>query len=264
MSAPLRKVPLFGLDVSIEDYEATTQWLLSAAHARNPVLVEHLAVYNLVTAVRDPSFLQTLRDFDLITADGQPIRVAIRLLYGHRMKDRVTARELMLHLCKAAAREGLGIYLYGDEAGTVNALRARLAEQFAGLAIVGSEPSVFRPLTAAEDAALLQRIHASGAALVFVGLGCPLQERFVWEHRGRLNAIQLCVGSAFKALAGERRIAPRWMQSLALEWLFRLAQDPRRLARRYFVSNIVFIRLLWRAWLQRRRSGGPLAGPFAS
>jgi exopolysaccharide biosynthesis WecB/TagA/CpsF family protein len=246
-----RKVPLFGLEVSIEDYEATTRWLLAAAHARTPLLVEHLAVYNLVTAVRDPSFLKTLRDFDLITADGQPIRFAIRLLHGYRMKDRVTARELMLDLCAAAAKQGLGVYLYGDEAGTVQALRARLAERFTGLAIVGSEPSVFRPLSPEEDAALLKRIHESRAAFVFVGLGCPLQERFVRAHRGRLHAIQLCVGSAFKSLAGERRIAPRWMQSMGLEWLFRLAQDPRRLARRYLVSNIWFIGLLWRAWLRR-------------
>lgn len=250
-AAPPRKVPLFGLEVSIEDYEATTQWLLDAAHERRPLLVEHLAVYNLVTAVRDQRFLQTLRDFDLVTADGQPIRFAIRLLHGHRMGDRVTARELMLHLCAAAAEHGLGVYLYGDEAGTVRALRARLAKRFAGLAIVGNEPSMFRPLSREEDAALLERIHASGAAFVFVGLGCPLQERFVHAHRGRLQAIQLCVGSAFKSLAGERRIAPRWMQSMGLEWLFRLAQDPRRLARRYLISNVWFIGLLWRAWLRR-------------
>ena len=248
----LRSVRLFGVDVSVEDYEATTNWLLRCAREQRNVIVEHLAVHNLVSAVRDPHFLRTLQDYDVVTADGQPICFAIRLLHGVRLDDRVTARELMLKLCATAAWRGLPIYLYGDEEGTVQRLRERLLARFPRLQIAGCEGSVFRALTSDEDAALVQRINASGAAFVFIALGCPFQEFFVRAHRDRVRAIQLCVGSAFKGLAGDRRIAPRWVQRTSLEWLFRLAQDPVRLGKRYLVSNTLFIALLWRAWWRQR------------
>jgi exopolysaccharide biosynthesis WecB/TagA/CpsF family protein len=123
-------------------------------------------------------------------------------------------------------------------------LRLKLVSSFPDIRIVGCEASVFRPLTDLEDAELTNRINASGAAFVFIGLGCPVQEEFVFNHRKKIQAIQLCVGSAFKFLAEERQVAPQWVQSFALEWIHRLAQDPHRLWRRYLYTNSIFLYLL--------------------
>lgn len=238
------KHELFGIGISVADYPAVTDVLFQAARRRVPAIVEHIAVHNVVLGVRDPAFRALLNDFDLVTMDGQGVRGALRLLNGITSHDRLTARELMQWICARAAREGLGIYLYGDEPVTVSRVRQRLLERFPGLRVVGCEPSLFRPLTDSENADLIARIHASGAAFVFVALGCPLQERFVHEHRHTIHAVQLCVGSAFKFIAGERVIAPRWVQRAGLEWLHRMLHEPRRLWRRYLYSNAAFVGLV--------------------
>jgi N-acetylglucosaminyldiphosphoundecaprenol N-acetyl-beta-D-mannosaminyltransferase len=216
--------------------------------------VEHLAVHNLVLAVRDARFMSLLNQFELVTADGQGIRLALSIVSNVHLMDRVTARDLMVEICKRAAQTGLGIYLYGDEAGTIQRLRERLLCRFPNLRILGSEASVFRALSVTEDSELVDHINASGAAFVFVALGCPLQEHFVFEHRSKIRAVQLCVGSAFKIFAGDRVIAPAWMQRAGLEWVHRLCQDPKRLFVRYLWTNTFFtylvVRSLLRSWVR--------------
>jgi N-acetylglucosaminyldiphosphoundecaprenol N-acetyl-beta-D-mannosaminyltransferase len=236
-----RKRRLFGLGINTADYAEVLEKLFEAADKRVPAIVEHLAVNNLMLAVRDAGFLKILDRFNVVTMDGQGVRFAMHALTGARSKDRVTARELMLAVCQKAEMTGHGIYLYGDEPGTLNRLQARLLERFPYLRILGAEPSAFRPLSKFEDAALVARVNNSGATFLFVALGCPLQERFVFEHKDRMRAIQLCVGSAFKFLSGDRRIAPRWMQRIGMEWLHRLAQDPGRLGMRYLTTNSAFV-----------------------
>lgn len=245
------KRDLLGVGVTAVDYATIIALLFDAAHRQVPTIVEHLAVNNLIIGVRDPVFRDMLNRFDVVTMDGQGIRYALSLLHGVKTQDRVTARELMALICAQAAQEGDGIYLYGDEVDTVMRLEANLRARFPGIRIAGCEPSLFRPLTATEDAGLTARIKASGAAFVFVGLGCPLQEQFVYNHRYSIPAVQLCVGSAFKYLAGERAMAPRWMQRAGLEWTYRLTQDPGRLWKRYLYSNSVFLVLVLADLLRR-------------
>ena len=107
--------------------------------------------------------------------------------------------------------------------------------------IAGAESPPFRPLTAAEDDALVERINGSGARIVLVGLGCPKQDHFAYEHRDRLEAVQLCVGAVFDFYAGHKSVAPEWMQRYGLEWLHRLASEPRRLWRRYLTTNSIYL-----------------------
>jgi N-acetylglucosaminyldiphosphoundecaprenol N-acetyl-beta-D-mannosaminyltransferase len=254
-----RKKYLFGVGVNTEGYAELLEKLFEAADQRVPAIVEHLAVHNLILARRNADILRMLNAFDLVTMDGQGVRFAMRTLQGMRTKERVTARELMLAVCRRAEVTGHGIYLYGDEPATLRCLQARLLEWFPKLTIVGGEPSVFRPLSELEDAALVTRVNDSGAAFVFVALGCPLQERFVFERRKKIRAIQLCVGSAFKFLAGERNIAPHWMQEIGLEWLHRLIQDPRRLAVRYATTNTAFAFLFILALFDRLVCGSRVA-----
>jgi exopolysaccharide biosynthesis WecB/TagA/CpsF family protein len=173
------------------------------------------------------------------------------MLHGAGLRERVYGPELMLRLCRMAADAGLGVYLYGGTPEVLDRLVARLSRRCPGLCVVGAEAPPFRTLTADEDEAVCARIRSSGARLVFIGLGCPKQDLFAHAHRDRIAAVQICVGAAFDFHAGVKPMAPRWMQRSGFEWLFRLAQEPRRLGRRYLVTNTVFLTMFARALLHR-------------
>jgi exopolysaccharide biosynthesis WecB/TagA/CpsF family protein len=250
MSWPARHL-LFGVPVSATTYEEAERAVVAAARAKRPALVDHLSVHGLAEAQRDPAFRAALARFDLVAPDGQPVRWALNLLFGTRLRERVYGPALMERLCAEAAREGIGVYLYGGRPEVLALLRERLLERHPELRIVGGESPPFRALSTAEDVAVVERIERSGAGLVFIGLGCPKQELFAAVHAHRISAVQVCVGAAFDFLAGAKPMAPRWMQAHGLEWLFRLASEPRRLWRRYLVGNSVFLVQLGRELARR-------------
>jgi exopolysaccharide biosynthesis WecB/TagA/CpsF family protein len=234
--------------ISVTDYAGAAEHILAAARAGRPLLATALAVHGVVEARTRPDVGRAIEDFDLVTPDGQPVRMALNRLHGAGLADRVYGPTLMLRLCEGAAAEGLPVYLYGSTPEVVGALAAALARRYPSLVVAGAEPSVFRPLAPDESAALGARIRASGARLVFIGLGCPRQELFAHAHRDIIGLPQVCVGAAFDFHAGTKRQAPRWMQDHALEWLYRLVQEPRRLVRRYAVTNTLFLLALARQW----------------
>jgi exopolysaccharide biosynthesis WecB/TagA/CpsF family protein len=218
--------------------------LLAVASAGRAATVEFLAVNNLVIANEDAVFGATLDTFDYVFPDGAPVAWAVNRAGPTRLAERITAREMMLGLCAAAAEKGIPVFFYGSTAEVNNELTKRMRSRFPELDVAGHEESVFRPLSAEEDEALIRRINNSGARIVFVGLGCPLQEQFVSAHRESINAVQLCVGSAFKFLAGYHSIPPAWVQRMGLEWLVRIWQEPGRLWHRYLKTNSKFLWML--------------------
>jgi N-acetylglucosaminyldiphosphoundecaprenol N-acetyl-beta-D-mannosaminyltransferase len=238
------KCDLFGVQVSCTTYGQALEAVAQAVRAGVPALVAHLPVHGLMTAVGDRSFCEMVNAFDIVAPDGQPVRWALNRLYRAGLPDRVYGPEFVLRLCERAARDGFGVYLYGSRPDVVARLKAALEERFPALRVVGHEAPPFRPLTAEEDAAAVERMNRSGAAVVFVGLGCPKQETFAYEHRDRIRAVQVCVGAAFEFHSGHKAMAPRWMQQRGLEWLHRLLQEPRRLGWRYLWSNTAFLCLL--------------------
>ena len=238
--------PLFGVNVCTCHFSTARDTLLSIAAACDAATVEFLAVNNLVIANDDEAFGTTLNTFDYIFPDGVPIVWTVNKMQKTRRAQRITARELMSALCAGAAEKGIPVYFYGSTENVVQALSAKLNDQIPGLVIAGCERSVFRPLTDREDRDLVDRINSSGAGLLFVGLGCPLQEQFISAHRDSIRAVQLCVGSAFKFLAGHHSIPPLWVQRMGLEWLVRVIQEPRRLWQRYLKTNSKFLWMLLR------------------
>jgi len=250
------KLPIFGVGVSATTYDELADAILRAVRERRQACVTALAVHGLITATNDPGYRGMLDAFQALAPDGQPVRFALNVLHGAGLRDRVRAVDLMLTVCERAARERVGIYLFGSRADVVEALRSELARRFVGLEIVGCEPGVYRPLTALEDAALVERINSSDAGLLLVGLGCPHQEEFAYRHRMQVNAVQMCVGSAFDIVAGKKLNAPMWIQRAGLEWLFRLIQEPRRLWRRYLDTNTRFIIKFFHALVRRHQERG--------
>jgi exopolysaccharide biosynthesis WecB/TagA/CpsF family protein len=235
------KVDLFGIGVSATDYQEAVEATMSSAKGRSSGVVSCHAVHAVVTASTDADLKEKVNTFEMITPDGQPVRWALNLLYRAKLRDRVYGPELTLRLCERAAAEGVSVYLYGGSPEVIEKLQVRLREHFPGLQIAGYESPPFRALTPAEDAEMVERINSSGAGLVFIGLGCPKQDVFAYEHRDKIRAVQVCVGAAFDFHAGVKPMAPAWMQRNGLEWLYRLLQEPNRLWRRYLVTNTIFI-----------------------
>jgi len=240
-----RKVDLLGVQVSVTNYEEATDMVIEAARQREPALVACQAVHAVVTASCDPDLRDKLNGFDLVTPDGQPVRWAMNLLHGVGLVDRVYGPELMLHLCRSAADNAVSVYLYGGSPEVIELLRERLPRLCPGLRIAGAESPPFRALSSTEDQATVERINTSGAGLLFLGLGCPKQDLFAHAHRESIRAVQVCVGAAFDFHAGVKPMAPAWMQRRGLEWLFRLAHEPRRLWKRYLVTNTIFLAKLF-------------------
>ena len=243
-----RKVDLLGVEVSATTYDELVPKLIAAAHRRESALATFLPVHGVVTAARDVKYRYRINAFDVVGPDGQPVRWAINQLHlnalGTPLTDRVYGPELMMRLCAAAANEGVSIYLYGSTPQVLGALQLKLEERCPGLHVAGAESPPFRPLSADETADVIQRMNASGAGLIFIGLGCPRQDVFAHDNRHAIKAVQLCVGAAFDFHAGTKKTAPAWMQKRGLEWLFRLVQEPGRLWKRYLVTNTLFCGLM--------------------
>jgi exopolysaccharide biosynthesis WecB/TagA/CpsF family protein len=251
-----QKVDLFGVGVSVTTYDEAAAAILQAARQGLSGIVSCHAVHALVTASRDPALRAKVNTFELVSPDGQPVRWALNLLHGARLADRVYGPELMLRLCRGAEAAGNPIYLYGGSGAVTESLQANLRRLYPQLVIAGYETPPFRPLTPEEDRAVVERINRSGAGVVFIGLGCPKQDLFAYEHRDAIKAVQVCVGAAFDFHAGVKKMAPGWMQCHGLEWLYRLSQEPGRLWQRYLVTNSLFLWQLGQSLCRGRRQRG--------
>ena len=197
-------------------------------------------VHSVVTASRDISFQKVLKEADMVTPDGAPVAWMLRRM-GFVGQPRINGPDLMWRHCAAASASGTPIFLYGSYPETLDALQQELSRAFAGLKLVGSYSPPFRALREDEEAEVLRAINESGAAVVWVSLGCPKQERWMAEYRGRIQAVMIGVGAAFDYHAGTIKRAPQWMQNAGLEWLQRLCAEPRRLWKRYLFNNTVFV-----------------------
>jgi N-acetylglucosaminyldiphosphoundecaprenol N-acetyl-beta-D-mannosaminyltransferase len=233
-----------GILMDAVDYKSAEDTIIEAAFQRRAMAVSALAVHGLMTGVFDPEQKFRLNQFDLLAPDGQPVRWALNLLHRAGLKQRVYGPNLTLRLCERAAEEGLPVYFYGSTPEVLVLLKDALHERFPKLILAGMEPSKFRRLSPEEKQELVTRITSSGAAITFVGLGCPRQETFVYEFRGVLAMPLLAVGAAFPFIAGASSQAPVWMQDKGLEWLFRLASEPKRLWQRYLLLNPAYLFLV--------------------
>jgi len=197
-------------------------------------------VHSVVTTTTDLEFKVAVNNADMATPDGAPIPWALRRL-GHHGQQRINGPDLMMKYLAQAERLGQTVFFYGSTDATLAKLRTALAKRFPRLQIGGTYSPPFRALSVEEDDAVVESINRSGANVVFVGLGCPKQEKWMAEHRGRINAVMIGVGAAFDYHAGVIKRAPLWWQNHGLEWLYRLGSEPRRLFMRYAVTNTLFM-----------------------
>ena len=224
---------ILGVLVNAVDYDVAVAAVMGAAREGRPFAATAAASHAVMTGVADGAHRYRLNALDLVVPDGQPVRWALNLLHRTDLAERVYGPELMLRCCVEAAREGQPIFLYGSTPETLDRLRSALTHLVPGLVVAGALPSRFRRLTVAEKEEVVATVRASGARLLFAGLGCPRQEVWAYEYRPHLALPIVAVGAAFDFHAGVQPQAPAWMQRRGLEWLYRLGQEPRRLWRRY-------------------------------
>lgn len=242
---------VLGMRVDATSYEDATQRIITWAKAGGSRTVAVAAVNNVMMAYDDRQFMTIMNDADLVTADGMPLVWGLRML-GVPSASRVYGPELTPAILRRAADDGIPVALVGGTTSVLDALMRRFAEEYHGLQVVSRLSPPFRPMTPEEDQQLIREIQASGAKIVFVGLGCPKQEAWMAQHRGQVSGVMVGVGAAFDFLAGVKPQAPPFMRRAGLEWIFRLATEPRRLWRRYLQQNPRFVALFARQVIAER------------
>jgi N-acetylglucosaminyldiphosphoundecaprenol N-acetyl-beta-D-mannosaminyltransferase len=241
--APLAPAPsrrILGMRVDATRYGTAVRHMLERGRRGQGGSVCVATVHMVMESCDDPELRRAINAADIVTPDGVPLVWALRRL-GLPGARRVYGPTLTDEVCRAAAAEDVPVGFYGGSPEVLDAAVARLGRRHPGLRIVFQMAPPFRPLSREEDQEVVAAIRDSGARVLFVGLGCPRQERWMAAHRDALPCMMAGVGAAFDFIAGAKPQAPAWMQSAGLEWLFRLACEPRRLWRRYLIHNPRFV-----------------------
>jgi N-acetylglucosaminyldiphosphoundecaprenol N-acetyl-beta-D-mannosaminyltransferase len=249
---------IVGMRVDATSYDEAANRIVRWAERGESRYVCVASVNNVVLAQDDDAFASAMNRAHLVTPDGMPLVWGLRML-GIASATRVCGPILTPLLCQAAARKGIPVGFYGGTPEALRDLLATVSTRFPGLEVAYSCSPPFRALTAEEDRRVRAEIRASGARILFVGLGAPKQERWMADRLGAMDGVMIGVGAAFDVLAGKTTRAPGWMQQVGLEWMFRLIREPRRLWKRYVYGNPRFVvlfgkQVLAAEWARRGRA----------
>jgi N-acetylglucosaminyldiphosphoundecaprenol N-acetyl-beta-D-mannosaminyltransferase len=255
-SSPVPARRIIGTRVDATSYQHAAAEILRWGMLGESRYVCVANVNNLIEAYDDPAYHEVMDRADLVTPDGVPLVWALRLL-GVAGATRVYGPDLTPMLCERAAALGVPVGFYGSAPEVLDDLTTNLVRRYPALRVAYWHSPPFRLLTPDEDERVAESSNRSGAQLLFVGLGAPKQEQWMAAHKGTVAAVMLGVGAAFDFLAGRKRQAPKLLQRLGLEWLFRLLSEPRRLWRRYLCRNPRFVALFVLQLTGRRRADGP-------
>jgi len=243
---------ILGMRLDATSYEDASRRVLHRARNELSAYVCVATVHMTMEAYDAADFQRIVNGAFLVVPDGRPLVWALKSL-GVRGASQVRGTHLMSHVVEKAAHEGVPIGLYGGTPELLESLTRILRERYPGLKVACNIAPPFRPLTPEEDQTITREIVESGAPILFVGIGCPKQERWMAAHKDLIPGVMLGVGAAFDFHTGRVRQAPGWMQVVGLEWLFRLMMEPRRLWKRYAKHNPRFVVLLLAQLLGLRR-----------
>ncbi|ETZ24572.1 WecB/TagA/CpsF family glycosyltransferase [Pedobacter sp. V48] len=239
----LVKKRLLSIDVSSGSYNEFIGAILKYAIERVSSYVCVANVHMLIEAHNTPKFADVVNQADIVTPDGMPLAQGFKYEYNLK-QDRVDGMSLLPALLAECEKSDLSVYFYGGDQKTLNTAETHIREAYPTLRVAGLYSPPFRKLTEAEKLEDEQRIRDSGAHLIFVALGCPKQEMWMAEMKGKVPALMIGIGGALPVFTGSQKRAPKWMQDNSLEWVYRLVQEPKRLFKRYLTTNSKFLYLL--------------------
>ncbi|MEH6542445.1 MAG: WecB/TagA/CpsF family glycosyltransferase [Porticoccaceae bacterium] len=203
-------------------------------------------------AFDSPNFCALLNNADLVIPDGKPLSIAQNLL-GYKDARQVRGEGLMHALCAVSGEKSINIGFYGGGSQVIlDLVKSKLLAQYPEIKITYDFSPPFLDVSDSDEAAVIEQINLSKVDILFLGIGCPKQEMWMAAHKAQLNCVMIGVGAAFDFVAGTKRHAPRWVQNMALEWLFRLCCEPRRLWWRYLKHNPRFVWYFLQQWLFKR------------
>lgn len=254
MNALRKTVKVLAADIDVITWDQAVSTISKWAKQHQSAYVCICNVHSVVSATQSQEFETIINQADMATPDGAPVAWLMRRK-GFTSQERINGPDLMWKYCEHAEINGESIFLYGGMQTTLDILREKLAQRFPSLKIAGMYSPPFRALTADEDQSVIDQINQSGAGTVWVSLGCPKQEKWMADHKGKINAVMVGVGAAFDYHAGTIVRAPLWMQKNGLEWLHRLCSEPKRLWRRYLVTNSLFIFHVVKSLFGKRSNG---------
>jgi N-acetylglucosaminyldiphosphoundecaprenol N-acetyl-beta-D-mannosaminyltransferase len=237
----MNRVNVLGVGVSVLNLQTALDAIAAAVREKRKGYICVTGVHGVIEAQSDASFRKILNEAFLCTPDGMPM-VWMGKIHGYAEMRRVYGPDLMLDVCAWSEKNPCRHFFYGGAEGAAQLLVEKLKAKFPKMEIAGTFTPPFRPLDAGEEKKFAATIRAARPDIVWVGLSTPKQEKFMEEFLPKLDATLLIgVGAAFDFLSGRVEQAPRWMQRSGLEWFYRLCQEPRRLAKRYFKNNPLFV-----------------------
>lgn len=249
----MKKNLLINFPINTGRYQYFIDAITDAAISGGSKSVYVANVHMVIEAFRSKSFLEKVQNAWMVLPDGKPLTWALRLLYGIR-QDRVAGMDILPALLIRSQELRLSVYFYGGTTSLLNTTSSYLKTQYPDLHISGLYSPPFRDLTKEEESAIIEKINSSGASILFVVLGCPKQESWMADMSGKINALMIGIGGALPVLVGVKKRAPKWVQHAGLEWFYRLCQEPKRLFKRYAVTNSLFIYLVSKELLMRKLS----------
>lgn len=231
---------ILGVNIAVTNMAQTVQYIENNLEKLRGKYICVSNVHTTIMAHDNPAYRNVQNSAAIALPDGKPLSVVSRKR-GYTEAERVTGPDLMGELF--ARENGLKHFFYGDKEETLQILQQKLKEKYPDIQIAGMISPPFRSLSREEEKAYIQQINDSGADIIWIGLGAPKQENWMYEHQGMFQGVMIGVGAGFSYHAGLIKRAPEWMQKMSLEWLYRLMQDPVRLFKRYFTTNLKFLLL---------------------
>lgn len=231
---------ILGVNIAVTNMAQTVQYIENNLEELRGKYICVSNVHTTIMAHDNPAYRNVQNSAAIALPDGKPLSVVSRKR-GYTEAERVTGPDLMGELF--ARENGLKHFFYGDKEETLQILQQKLKEKYPDIQIAGMISPPFRSLSQEEEKAYIQQINDSGADIIWIGLGAPKQEKWMYEHQGMFQGVMIGVGAGFSYHAGLIKRAPEWMQKMSLEWFYRLMQDPVRLFKRYFTTNLKFILL---------------------
>lgn len=231
---------ILGVNIAVTNMAQTVQYIENNLEELRGKYICVSNVHTTIMAHDNPAYRNVQNSAAIALPDGKPLSVVSRKR-GYTEAERVTGPDLMGELF--ARENGLKHFFYGDKEQTLQILQQKLKEKYPDIQIAGMISPPFRSLSQEEEKAYIQQINDSGADIIWIGLGAPKQENWMYEHQGMFQGVMIGVGAGFSYHAGLIKRAPEWMQKMSLEWFYRLMQDPVRLFKRYFTTNLKFLLL---------------------
>lgn len=228
---------------SLRSFDSYLRKILEEVEKKRSSYVCMANVHMMIEAKRDPLFAEVLNQADIVAPDGVPLTWALHILHGIK-QERVAGMDLLPALLTEAESQNIPVFFYGGTSEMLDQTEIYLDASFPRLRIAGMYSPPFRKLTIVEEEEVIDIINDSGTRLVFVALGCPKQEKWMASMKGRIQSVMIGIGGALPVLVGMQKRAPLWMQKVGMEWTYRLLQEPRRLFKRYAVTNTLFVAML--------------------